>query len=78
MPSRADDGPLESALSDLVIAHRGSRTAPENTLASISEALDIGAPIVECDIQLTTDGIAVLMHNDTVDRTTDGTVPSLR
>lgn len=72
----ADGGPLESALSHttLVIAHRGnSGTAPENTLASISEALDIGAPIVECDIQLTADGVAVLMHNDTVDRTTDGT-----
>jgi len=71
----ADGRPPESDPSHttLVIAHRGnSGTAPENTLASISEALDIGAPIVECDIQLTADGVAVLMHNDTVDRTTDG------
>jgi glycerophosphoryl diester phosphodiesterase len=71
----ADDKPPEPGLSHttLVIAHRGnSGTAPENTLASISEALDIGAPIVECDIQLTADGVAVLMHADTIDRTTDG------
>lgn len=59
-----------------VIAHRGnSSQAPENTLASINSAFAIGADHVELDIALTSDGIAVLMHDATVDRTTDGTGP---
>jgi glycerophosphoryl diester phosphodiesterase len=57
-----------------IIAHRGdSDVRPENTLASFSSALNAGAESVECDVQLTKDGHVVVMHDPTVDRTTNGT-----
>ena len=57
-----------------VIAHRGlSARAPENTLAAFRAAAGAGVPWVECDVQLTADGHAVLLHDETLDRTTDGT-----
>lgn len=57
----------------VIVAHRGaSSTRPENTLASFEEALRIGARIVELDVRLSSDGVAVVMHDPTVDRTTDG------
>lgn len=60
----------------LGIAHRGaSRYAPENTLAAIRLALDHGAPAVECDVQRTKDRHLVVIHDQTVDRTTDGRGP---
>ena len=58
----------------LVIAHRGdSARRPENTLASFASALEVGAEIVELDVHLTRDGEVVVIHDPTVDRTTDGT-----
>jgi glycerophosphoryl diester phosphodiesterase len=60
----------------LVIAHRGdSAHRPENTLASFASALEVGADIVELDVQLTRDGHVVVLHDPTVDRTTDGCGP---
>jgi glycerophosphoryl diester phosphodiesterase len=60
----------------LGVAHRGaSRVAPENTLAAFRRALDAGAAAVECDVQRTRDGRLVVMHDQTVDRTTDGRGP---
>jgi glycerophosphoryl diester phosphodiesterase len=57
----------------LVIAHRGdSAHRPENTLASFASALEIGAAVVELDVQLTADDHIVVLHDPTVDRTTDG------
>lgn len=57
----------------LTAAHRGQwRDAPENSLPAIEAAFDDGAEIVELDVRLTSDGIPVLMHDETVDRTTDG------
>jgi glycerophosphoryl diester phosphodiesterase len=57
----------------LVIAHRGaSGTCPENTLASFRRAVALGAPMVELDVQLTRDGAVVVMHDWTLERTTDG------
>ncbi|AEM78512.1 glycerophosphodiester phosphodiesterase [Thermoanaerobacter wiegelii] len=57
----------------LVIAHRGdSRNAPENTLASFKRALEMGADGIELDVQLTKDGQLVVIHDERVDRTTDG------
>jgi glycerophosphoryl diester phosphodiesterase len=57
-----------------IVAHRGaSSTRPENTLVSFAEALAIGARIVELDVRLSRDGVAVVMHDPAVDRTTDGT-----
>jgi glycerophosphoryl diester phosphodiesterase len=56
------------------IAHRGaSGLAPENTLASVKRALEIGVDLVEIDIHLTADGYPVVIHDRMVDRTTDGT-----
>jgi glycerophosphoryl diester phosphodiesterase len=47
--------------------------APENTLAGIEAALRIGVDAIEIDVHCTSDGVPVLIHDDTVDRTTDGT-----
>ena len=56
----------------LAIAHRGnSSAAPENTLASFESALAVGAGIVECDVQMTGDGHIVVIHDPTLDRTSD-------
>lgn len=56
-----------------IASHRGAvRDAPENTLPAIGAALDAGFDYVEFDVALTADGHAVLMHDPTVDRTTDG------
>lgn len=56
-----------------VIAHRGGGTlAPENTLAGIRTGHRLGCHAVEFDVVLGGDGVAVLMHDDTVDRTTNG------
>jgi glycerophosphoryl diester phosphodiesterase len=57
----------------LGVAHRGaSREAPENTLAAFRCALLAKAPAVEFDVQRTRDGRLVVIHDQTVDRTTDG------
>ena len=56
-----------------LVAHRGSsHGAPENTLPAFNRALDAGALAVECDVHLTEDGEVVLLHDDQVDRTTNG------
>lgn len=64
-----------SAGADLpdVIGHRGAAAhAPENTLASIREAQELGARWVEFDVKLTADGMPILMHDDRLERTTNG------
>jgi len=56
-----------------IIAHRGAKAnAPENTLASIRRAHEEGARWVEFDVKLTADGHPILIHDETLDRTTDG------
>ncbi|VTR91272.1 glycerophosphoryl diester phosphodiesterase : Glycerophosphoryl diester phosphodiesterase OS=Singulisphaera acidiphila (strain ATCC BAA-1392 / DSM 18658 / VKM B-2454 / MOB10) GN=Sinac_4751 PE=4 SV=1: GDPD: GDPD [Gemmata massiliana] len=58
----------------MVACHRGAnRYAPENTLAAIKTAVALGADFVEIDIRTTKDGKFVLMHDSTVNRTTNGT-----
>jgi glycerophosphoryl diester phosphodiesterase len=58
----------------LVIAHRGaSGYAPENTLAAFKRALALGATFIETDLQLSRDARFVAIHDDTVNRTTNGT-----
>ena len=58
----------------LNFAHRGaSGHAPENTLAAFLLAAEMGAHGIELDVHLSADGEAVVIHNDTVDATTDGT-----
>jgi glycerophosphoryl diester phosphodiesterase len=57
-----------------LVGHRGAcDVAPENTLPSFQRALDDGADLVEMDVRLTLDRRVVVMHDGTVDRTTDGT-----
>jgi len=57
-----------------VIAHRGGRAyAPENTLKAFRNAIASGVDVLEMDIQRTKDGALVVIHDDTVDRTTNGT-----
>jgi glycerophosphoryl diester phosphodiesterase len=57
-----------------VAAHRGnSRYYPENTMAAFRSAVEIGADMIETDVHMTKDGALVLMHDDKVDRTTNGT-----
>jgi len=56
-----------------ICAHRGANdTHPENTLAAFREAIRLGVHMIEFDVALTKDGQLVLMHDATVDRTTDG------
>ena len=55
------------------IAHAGGGVAPENTLPAYKLAKQRGFNFAECDIQFTSDNVPVLMHDATVDRTTDGT-----
>lgn len=60
----------------LAIAHRGaSGYAPENTRAAFDLALTMGAGAIETDVQLSADGEAVIFHDGTVDRTSDGRGP---
>jgi glycerophosphoryl diester phosphodiesterase len=62
-----------ASLLPAIIGHRGAAAdAPENTVASFREAARQGAAMVEFDIKLTADGRLVVMHDDLLDRTTDG------
>jgi len=57
----------------VVIAHRGaSGYCPENTLPSFAKAIEMGAPVIELDVHLTSDDSLVVMHDNQVDRTTNG------
>ncbi len=56
-----------------VFAHRGAKmVAPENTLPAFEEAITLGADGVELDVQCSKDGILMVMHNFTVNETTNG------
>jgi len=60
----------------LNIAHRGaSALAPENTMAAFERAIELGADAIEFDLHLSRDGELVVIHDDTLDRTTDGNGP---
>src|SRR5687768_15817821 len=57
----------------VVIGHRGAMGyEPENTLRSIKRAIDSGVDMIEFDVQLLKDGTLILMHDNTLERTTDG------
>lgn len=54
----------------LILGHRGaSAVAPENTIAAFSQAIQDGADGIEFDVRLSSDGVAVVIHDDTLDRT---------
>ena len=57
----------------IIIAHRGDKThAPENTLAAFTLAAENGADAIELDVKLTADGRVIVLHDQTVNRTTNG------
>ncbi len=59
-----------------VIAHRGaSHARPENTIPAFEHAIELGVDLLEFDVRLTADGHAVIMHDTSVKRTTDGDAP---
>lgn len=65
------------SLKPFVIAHRGAHQGksghlPENTLAAFRQAIEIGADWLELDVHMTKDGELVVIHDETVDRTTNG------
>jgi glycerophosphoryl diester phosphodiesterase len=58
----------------LIIAHRGdSANRPENTITACKQAVGVGADVIEVDVQLSKDGHVLVIHDVTVNRTTDGT-----
>src|SRR5512141_45573 len=60
----------------LLIGHRGYPARfPENTLAAFAGAMDAGCDMIELDVTLTADRRVVVIHDDTLDRTTSGTGP---
>jgi len=67
------DPPLPLEGTSLVIAHRGaSSLCPENTIAAVYTALDLGVDMIEVDVHQSLDGELVVIHDATVDRTTNG------
>lgn len=57
----------------MVLAHQGGEELrPSNTMAAFQHAVDLGVDVLEMDVHATKDGVIVVMHDDTVDRTTDG------
>ena len=77
MAKRRRPGHAYFAGAPLLMAHRGgSLLAPENTMAAFRNAVDrYDADVLEMDVRLTRDGRVVVIHDATVDRTTDGTGP---
>lgn len=72
----APDHPFFMPGDFLVIAHRGGRSlGPENTLYTFQRAVDLGANVLEMDLQSTKDGYLIVLHDRTVDRTTDAPGP---
>ncbi len=60
----------------IVVAHRGCwHPAPENSLAGLSACVALGVDAVELDVRHSRDGVAVIVHDDTLDRTTNGSGP---
>ena len=66
LPVRAQDIP------PYMIGHKGSPEAPENTLPAYEESVRSGFAYVECDLSSTKDGVLVLLHDDTLNRTSSG------
>ena len=69
----APDFPFFDADRPIVIAHQGGEgLRPSNTLIAFENAVALGVDVLEMDVHSTNDGALVLIHDDTVDRTTDG------
>ncbi len=66
------DGQITANDNIIGVNHRGWYEAPENTLSAYRESAKHGFKYVECDVNFTKDGIPVLLHDDTIDRTSNG------
>jgi len=72
MPN-APDYPFFESDRPMVIAHQGGEgLRPSNTMLAFANAVALGVDVLEMDVHSTSDGALVLIHDDTVDRTTDG------
>jgi glycerophosphoryl diester phosphodiesterase len=66
----------DAARERLVFAHRGgSKLAPENTMPAFEQGLSLGSDGIECDVHLSRDGVPIVIHDPTLDRTTDAVGP---
>ncbi|WP_067659281.1 glycerophosphodiester phosphodiesterase family protein [Ferrimonas marina] len=69
---QAQSNPLRQTDTPLNIAHRGaSAYAPEHTAAAYRMAIEMGAPFIEPDLQMTRDGVLIALHDPTLERTTN-------
>lgn len=75
IPGAPVDGIVPASVNPNIrsVNHRGYGTAPENTLSAYRLSREMGFDTVECDVSLTSDGVAVLLHDATIDRTSNGT-----
>ena len=65
---------IDELAKPVIFSHRGaSKYAPENTIAAFDLAFKMGSPAIELDTMLSKDGIPVVIHDHTLERTTDGT-----
>lgn len=75
-PVTSPSHPVVSLDTPLVFAHRGgSRLRPENTIVAFDHGLACGADGLEFDVRLSSDGVPMVHHDETLDRTTSGTGP---
>lgn len=73
-PAHAWFAPRPGDHTPLVFAHQGGENIrPSNTMEAFRHAVELGADVLDTDMHLTKDGVLILMHDQTVDRTTDGT-----
>jgi glycerophosphoryl diester phosphodiesterase len=72
----AEDHPFFEKEGVLVIAHQGGRGLwPDNTIYAFEQAVAMGVDVLEMDVHTTADGVMVTMHDETVERTTNGSGP---
>jgi glycerophosphoryl diester phosphodiesterase len=72
-PSVSPKPPFAGTSGPVIVAHRGgSLEAPENTVAAVKHGIEVGSDWQEIDVQLSKDQRVVVMHDDTLDRTTNG------
>ncbi len=62
----------ETRQKPIIIGHRGCAYAPENTIPSFKKAIENGADMIELDVQMSRDGFLVVIHDESLERTTDG------
>ena len=77
MQSREKAGAVHMEKKVVLTGHRGDMArTPENTIPSFLSAVELGVDMIETDVHMSADGVLFLMHDDFVDRTTDGTGPT--